>query len=98
MICAFTSFLEAIPLSSITAQKITMALIHVFTPFDLSREIRSDQGSYLIPGLFQQVIYRFGSKQFKSRDYYPQSQRALEQFQLTLNNAIRTYYFDNEKD
>ena len=42
-------------------------------------------------GIFQQVMYELGIKQYKSSAYHPESHQ-------TLKNMIRSYCFDTEKD
>ena len=49
-------------------------------------------------GVFQQVMHELGIKQYRSSAYHPESQGALERFQQTLKNMIRSYCFDTEKD
>ena len=39
-------------------------------------------------GIFQQVMYELGIKQYKSSSYNPESQGALERFHQTLKNMI----------
>ena len=98
IMCASTRFPEAIPLTNITAPKISKALVNFFTLVGLPKEIQSDQGSNFMSGLFQQVVFQLGAKQIKSSAYHPESQGALERFHSTLKNMIRTYCLDNEKD
>ena len=98
IMCASTRFPEAIPLTNITAPKISKALVNFFTLVGLPKEIQSDQRSNFMSGLFQQVVFQLGAKQIKSSAYHPESQGALERFHSTLNNMIRTYCLDNEKD
>ena len=98
IMCASTIFPEAIPLTNITAPKISKALVNLFTLVGLPKEIQSDQGSNFMSGLFQQVVFQLGAKQIKSSAYHPESQAALERFHSTLKNMIRTYCLDNEKD
>ena len=49
-------------------------------------------------GVFQQVVHELGIKQYRSSAYHPESQGAHERFHQTLNNMIRLYCFDTEKD
>ena len=49
-------------------------------------------------GVFQQVMHELGIKQYRSSEYHPESQGALERFHQTLKNMIRSYCFDTEKD
>ena len=98
IMCASTRFPEAIPLTNITAPKISKALVNFFTLLGLPKEIQSDQGSNFMSGLFQQVVFQLGAKQIKSSAYHPESQGALERFHSTLKNMIRTFCLDNEKD
>ena len=51
-----------------------------------------------MPGVFQQVMHELGIKQYRSSAYHPESQGALERFNQTLKNMIRSYCFDTEKD
>ena len=51
---------------------------------ELPRSVQSDQGTNVMSGLFQQVMYELGIKQFKSSPYHPESQGALERFHQTL--------------
>ena len=98
IMCVSTRFPEAIPLTSITAPKISKALVNFYTLVGLPKEIQSDQGSNFMSGLFQQVVFQLGAKQIKSSAYHPKSQGALEWFHSTLENMIRTYCLDNEND
>ena len=49
-------------------------------------------------GLFQHIVFQLGAKQIKSSAYHPELQGALESFCSTLENVIKTYCLDNEKD
>lgn len=98
IMCTATRFPEAIPLRNITTKTIIKALTHFFTLFGLPKAVQSDQGSNFMSGIFQQVMYELGIKQYKSSAYHPESQGALERFHQTLKNMIRTYCFDTEKD
>ena len=72
-----TRFAEAIPLTNITAPKISKALVNFFTLVGLPKEIQSDQDSNFMSGLLQQVLFQPGAKQIKSSAYYPESQGAF---------------------
>ena len=96
--CASTRFPEAIPLRNTKTKTIVKALVKFFTFVGLPRSVQSDQGSYFMSGIFQQVMHELGIKQYKSSAYHPESQGALERFHQTLKNMIRFYCFDTEKD
>ena len=96
--CASTRFPEAFPLRNIKTKTIVKALVKFFTFVGLPRSVQSDQGSHFMSGIFQQVMYELGIKQYKSSAYHPESQGALERFHQTLKNMIRSYCFDTEKD
>ena len=49
-------------------------------------------------GVFQQVMHELGIEQYRSSTYHPESQGALERFQQTMKNMIRSYSFDTERD
>ena len=67
------------------------ALVKFFTFVGLPKSVQSDQGSIFMSGIFQQVMRELGIKQYRSSAYYPESQGALERFQQTLKNMIRSY-------
>ena len=98
IMCASTRFPEAIPLRNIKTKTIVKALVKFFSFVGLPRSVQSDQGSNFMSGIFQQVMYELGIKQYKSSAYHPESQGALERFHQTLKNMIRSYCFDTEKD
>ena len=98
IMCASTRFPEAIPLRNIKTKTIVKALVKFFTFVGLPRSVQSDQGSNFMSGIFQQVMYELGIKQYKSSAYHPESQGALERFHQTLKNMIRSYCFDTELD
>ena len=98
IMCASTRFPEAIPLRNIKTKTIVKALVKFFTFVGLPRSVQSDQGSNFMSGIFQQVMYELGIKQYKSSAYHPESQCALERFNQTLKNMIRSNCFDTEKD
>ena len=90
IMCASTRFPEAIPLRNIKAKTIVNALVKFFTFIGLPKSIQSDQGSHFMSGIFQQVMYELGIKQYKSSAYHPESQGALERFH-------QTFLFSSEK-
>ena len=94
---ASTRFPEAIPLRNIKTKIIVKALVKFFTFVGLPKSVQSDQGSNFMSGIFQQVMYELGIKQYMSTAYHPESQSALERFHQTLKNMIRSYCFDTEK-
>ena len=98
IMCASTRSPEAIPLRNIKTQNIVSALVKFFTFVGLPKSVQSDQGSNFMSGIFQQVMHEFGITQYKSSPYHPESQGALERFHQTLENMIRSYCFDTEKD
>ena len=98
MMCMPTIFLEAIPLRNIKAPNIVKGLIKLFTLVGLPKSIQSDQESNFISGVFQQVMYELGVKQYTSSAYHPQSQGALERFHQTLKSMLHTYCFEQDKD
>ena len=55
---ASTRFSEMIPLTNITAPKISKALVNFFTLVGLPKESQSDKGSSFKSGLLQQVVFQ----------------------------------------
>ena len=98
IMCTSTRFPEAVRLRNIKTKSIVKGLIKFFTFVGLPKSVQSDQGSNFMSGIFQQVMHELGIKQYRSSAYHPESQGALERFHQTLNNMIRSYCFDTEKD
>lgn len=61
------------------------------------KAIQSDQSSYFMSGLFQQVMHELGIKEYKSSAYHPESQGALERLHQTLKTMLKTYCYQFEK-
>ena len=98
IMCTSTRFPEAIPLKNIRAPNIIKRLIKFFTLVGLPKAIQSDQGTNFMAGVFQQVMYELGIKQYTSSAYHPQSQGALERFHQTLKSMLRAYCYEQDKD
>ena len=98
IMCTSTRFPEAIPLRSITARKVTDALVEFFTRYGLPRSIQTDQGTNFTSTLFEQVIKSLGIEHRKSSAYHPESQGALERFHQTLKTMLRSYCAENEQE
>ena len=98
IMCTSTRFPEVIPLRNIKTKSVVKALIKFFTFIGLPKSVQSDQGSNFMSGIFQQVMYELGIKQYRSFAYHTESQRALERFHQTLKNMITSYCFGTEKD
>ena len=98
MMCSSTRFPEAIPLRSITSEKVVDALIGFFTRYGLPKTIQSDQGSNFTSNLFKQAMKNLGINHRQSSAYHPQSQGALERFHQTLKSALKKYCHENETD
>ena len=98
IMCTSTRFPEAIPLRNTKTKSIVKALIKFFTFVGLPKSVQSNQGSNFTPGIFQKVMHELGIKHYRSSTYHPESQGALERFQQTLKNMIRSYCFDTEND
>ena len=81
---ASTPFPEAIQLRNIKTKTIVKARVKLFIFIGLPRSVQYDQGTNFMSGIFQQVMYKLGIKQYKSSTYHPESQGALERFNQTL--------------
>ena len=74
------------------------ALVKFFTFEGLPKSVHPDQGSDFMTGVFQQVMYELEIKQYRRSAYHANSQGALERFNQTMKNMIRSYCFNTEKD
>ena len=71
---------------------------HKILTIGLPKSVQSDQGSNFMSGIFQQIMHKLGTPQYKSSPYHPESQDVLERVHQTLKSMIRSYCFDTEKD
>ena len=78
IMCASTSFPEAIPLGNIKTKNIVKAMVNFLTLVGLPKSVQSDQGSNFMSGIFQQIIHELGITQYKSLPYHPESQGVLK--------------------
>ena len=74
------------------------ALVKFFTFVGLPKSVQSDQVSNFMSAVFKQVMHELGIKQYRSSAYHAESQGAIQRFHQTLENMIRSYWFDTEKD
>ena len=88
----------AVPLRNIKTKNIVKAMVNFLTLVGLPKSVQSDQGSNFMSGIFQQIIHELGITQYKSLPYHPESQGVLERSHQALNNIIRSFCFDTEKD
>jgi len=70
---ACTHYPEAVPLKHHTAKDIALALLTVWSRFDLCEEIQSNQGFDFMSELMQIFLTEFGISQIKSSIVHPQS-------------------------
>ena len=98
IMCSSTRFPEAIPLRTITTEKVVDALTQFFTRYGLPRVVQSDQGTNFTSTMFEQVMKKLGICHRLSSAYHPQSQGALERFHQTLKSMLRKYCFDHHDD
>ena len=70
IMCASTSFPEAIPLRNIKVKGIIKTLVKFFSLVGLPKSIQSDQVSNFMSKILQQVMNELGVVQYKSSSYH----------------------------
>ena len=77
MMCTATRYPEAIPLRTISAEKIADSLMEFFTRYGLPKSVQTDQGSNFCSSLFQKVLSRLNIRHQMSSAYHPQFQETI---------------------
>ena len=98
IMCTTTRYPKAIPLKSLRSSVVVKALLKVFTQYGIPQIVQSDQGTNFTADLFADVMKGLGVTQYLSSAYHPESQGALEGFHQTLENLLKMYCMENEKD
>jgi transposase InsO family protein len=86
--CA-TRYPEAIPLKSISSQKVVDSLLTIFMRLGVPREILSDNGTQFTSNLFKDATALLNVKQLHSSIYHPMTQGLVEKFNGTLKGMLK---------
>ena len=91
MECSFTRWVEAIPLTSITAEAVATAFLHhwVFR-FGPPVSVHSDRGTQFESELFSSLCNLIGIAKSRTTAYHPEGNGALERFHRTLKTRLVT--------
>ncbi|XP_068229607.1 uncharacterized protein [Palaemon carinicauda] len=98
IMCSATRFPEAIPLRTVSADKIIEALNKFFSLVGLPKEVQTDQGTNFTSKKFKSFLACQNIKHCLSSPYHPQSQGVVERFHRTFKTMLRTYCCENEKE
>lgn len=84
-------YLQAIPLSNITAKTVAQALLETFAKLGFPKRISSDQGTNFTFKLMTKLCELSGIEKLVSTPYHPQSHGLIERANQTLGQLIRKY-------
>ena len=88
---SFTRWVEAVPLTSITSEAVSAALVkHWIFRFGPPVSVHSDQGMQFESDLFANLCATFGMRKTRTTPYHPQGNGALERFHRTLKERLIT--------
>ena len=95
-ICDYaTWYLEAIPLSSIEAERIARELVKFFSSVGIPDEILTDQGTNFMSALLQELLH---IKWISTSPYHPQIDGLVERFNGTLKAVLKKLTSKNQKN
>ncbi len=92
MIDRETHWPEAIPTSTITAEKVAEIVVrHWVARFGAPARITTDQGRQFESDLFHRLAERLGTHKIRTISYHPQANGRIERWHRTMRAAIRAY-------
>src|SRR5215469_12032538 len=88
----YTRWVEAIPLSNITAKTVAKAfLYHWIARFGVPLSVTTDQGRQFQSGTWNGLMTLLGSERFSSTSYHPISQGIIERFHRQLKASLMAH-------
>ena len=90
----FTKWVEAVPLPDQTTDRITNALVQVFSTYGMPEVLHSDQGKNFESTLLQQTLATFGIHKSRTTAYHPEGDGMVERFNRSLLQMLRVYVTD----
>lgn len=92
MIDRFTRWIEAVPITDITAETVADVFIANWVArFGTPQRITSDQGRQFESALFQTLMNRIGCKRLRTTPYHPCANGLVERQHRTLKAAIKCH-------
>lgn len=92
MIDRFTSWMEVVPISNITAETVAKAVyLHWVSRFGVPKRITSDQGRQFDSSLFKHFSALCGVKLYRTTPYHPQCNGKVERLHRTLKTALKAH-------
>lgn len=90
MIDRKTRWVEATPISSITASNVAKHLVDTwFSRYGIPDHIITDQGAQFESSLFTNLSTSFGFKHIHTTSYHPQANGMIERFHRSLKTSLR---------
>ncbi|XP_059140094.1 uncharacterized protein LOC131928170 [Physella acuta] len=93
-----TRWPEAVPLRSITASEVQIALVLIFNRMGFPELILSDNGSHFTSEIFNKVSKLLGIKLVHSSAYHAMSNGAVERWNGTFKEMLRKITADRQED
>jgi cleavage and polyadenylation specificity factor subunit 1 len=91
MIDHFTRWLEAVPISNISAESCAQTFLGAWVSrYGIPVNIVSDQGTQFESNVFSSLLQRLGINKHRTTAYHPQSNGAVERAHRTLKQCIRS--------
>ncbi|XP_063955624.1 uncharacterized protein LOC135154209 [Lytechinus pictus] len=97
VVCDYsTRYPEAVPLSSIEAEKVADESVKIFSRVGIPEEILSEQGANFMSHLMKQLCASLGIKQMRTSPYHPQANGLVERFNASLKNMLKPYCLERD--
>lgn len=84
-----TRYPEALPLRTVDAKTVSVALMEVFSGIGIPQELLTDQGSNFLSVMMTQLFNLLGIKHLKTSPYHPQTDGMVERFNGSLKSMIQ---------
>uniref|UniRef100_H3A008 ribonuclease H n=1 Tax=Latimeria chalumnae TaxID=7897 RepID=H3A008_LATCH len=89
VVCAFTKWVEAFPMTTTTAKATAKVLLRLFSTWGIPDTVDSDRGPHFANEVMEQTLAALGVKHHLHIPYRPQASRQVERVNRTLKAGLK---------